>query len=159
MSQEDSSLSLTQRTISTGQDTTSPDQCKTLQDDFKASNGQNTTLSSCSISSDQRSHGRRASSGTLPSDVGSADPNMNLYSKLGGPEALEAAVDMFYDRVLADERLKHFFDGTNMMRLVIKQVTHVPSAPPLTSPLPCRPCSSLCFPLSSAFPINPSAFV
>ena len=45
-----------------------------------------------------------------------------LYDKLGGPEALEAAVDLFYEKVLADERLAPFFEGTNMMRLVIKQV-------------------------------------
>lgn len=47
-----------------------------------------------------------------------------LYDKLGGPEALETAVDLFYDKVLADDRLKGFFEGTNMMRLVIKQVQH-----------------------------------
>ncbi len=56
-----------------------------------------------------------------PSEV-SASPNGTLYDKLGGPDALEAAVDLFYEKVLADERLKHFFEGTNMMRLVIKQV-------------------------------------
>ena len=52
----------------------------------------------------------------------SSSPNGTLYDKLGGPEALEMAVDLFYEKVLADERLKHFFEGTNMMRLVIKQV-------------------------------------
>ena len=56
-----------------------------------------------------------------PSQAGSS-PNGTLYDKLGGPEALEMAVDLFYEKVLADERLKHFFEGTNMMRLVIKQV-------------------------------------
>ncbi|DBA83022.1 hypothetical protein WJX77_004136 [Trebouxia sp. C0004] len=56
-----------------------------------------------------------------PSEV-SSSPNGTLYNKLGGPDALEAAVDLFYEKVLADERLKHFFEGTNMMRLVIKQV-------------------------------------
>ena len=56
-----------------------------------------------------------------PSEV-SSSPNGTLYDKLGGPDALEAAVDLFYEKVLADERLKHFFEGTNMMRLVIKQV-------------------------------------
>lgn len=42
--------------------------------------------------------------------------------RLGGPDALEAAVDLFYDKMLSDPQLKHFFDQTNMMRLVIKQV-------------------------------------
>lgn len=50
------------------------------------------------------------------------NPSSTLYDKLGGPEALEAAVDLFYEKVLADERLSGFFEGTNMMRLVIKQV-------------------------------------
>ena len=56
-----------------------------------------------------------------PSETASS-PNATLYDKLGGPEALEAAVDLFYEKVLDDDRLKHFFEGTNMMRLVIKQV-------------------------------------
>jgi hypothetical protein len=66
-----------------------------------------------------------------PSEV-SASPNGTLYDKLGGPDALEAAVDLFYEKVLADERLKHFFEGTNMMRLVIKQVCIHPSKQPFT---------------------------
>ena len=52
-------------------------------------------------------------------------PAGTLYDKLGGPEALEAAVDLFYEKVLDDERLKGFFEGTNMMRLVIKQVCYL----------------------------------
>lgn len=56
-----------------------------------------------------------------PSET-TTNPTSTLYDKLGGPEALEAAVDLFYEKVLADERLSGFFEGTNMMRLVIKQV-------------------------------------
>ena len=52
-----------------------------------------------------------------------SNPGGSLYDKLGGPEALEAAVDLFYEKVLDDDRLKHFFEGTNMMRLVIKQAS------------------------------------
>ena len=59
---------------------------------------------------------------TVTTSEAGSSPNSTLYDKLGGPEALEAAVDLFYEKVLADERLKHFFEGTNMMRLVIKQV-------------------------------------
>lgn len=66
------------------------------------------------------SHASRKSSGAL--SEAPTNPNVTLYDKLGGPEALEAAVDLFYEKVLADERLKGFFEGTNMMRLVIKQV-------------------------------------
>jgi len=37
-----------------------------------------------------------------------------LYEKLGGKAAVELAVDKFYDRVLNDDRIKHFFDHVDM---------------------------------------------
>ncbi len=37
-----------------------------------------------------------------------------LYEKLGGEAAIDAAVDKFYDKVLADDRIKHFFAATDM---------------------------------------------
>ncbi|MGY6528770.1 MAG: group I truncated hemoglobin [Cyanobacterium sp.] len=37
-----------------------------------------------------------------------------LYEKLGGKEAVDVAVDMFYEKVLNDERVKHFFVDTDM---------------------------------------------
>jgi hemoglobin len=37
-----------------------------------------------------------------------------LYEKLGGKEAVDIAVDKFYDRVINDERIKHFFANTDM---------------------------------------------
>ncbi|MBE9144665.1 group I truncated hemoglobin [Planktothrix mougeotii] len=43
-----------------------------------------------------------------------------LYEKLGGAEAVKLAVDNFYDRVLQDDRIKHFFDGMDM----VKQKSH-----------------------------------
>lgn len=39
-----------------------------------------------------------------------------LFEKLGGSASVELAVDKFYDRVLHDERIKHFFDGVDMNR-------------------------------------------
>lgn len=39
-----------------------------------------------------------------------------LFEKLGGTAAVDAAVDIFYDKVLADERIKHFFTNTDMAR-------------------------------------------
>ncbi len=39
-----------------------------------------------------------------------------LYEKLGGAAAVELAVERFYDRVLADERVSHFFAGLDMAR-------------------------------------------
>lgn len=44
----------------------------------------------------------------------------NLYEELGGKEAVNLAVDNFYEKVLHDERVKHFFAGTDMN----KQRTH-----------------------------------
>ena len=39
-----------------------------------------------------------------------------LYEKLGGEAAIDAAVNLFYDKVLADERIRHFFSDTDMER-------------------------------------------
>lgn len=38
----------------------------------------------------------------------------SLYERIGGKNALEAAVNRFYERVLADERIRHFFDTVDM---------------------------------------------
>ncbi|CAD5935664.1 Group 1 truncated hemoglobin GlbN [Planktothrix tepida] len=43
-----------------------------------------------------------------------------LYEKLGGAETVKLAVDNFYDRVLQDNRIKHFFNGMDM----VKQKSH-----------------------------------
>ncbi|CAM2824854.1 group 1 truncated hemoglobin [Mycobacterium intermedium] len=47
---------------------------------------------------------------------------LSIYDKIGGYESIEAVVDDFYDRVLADDQLSGFFTGTNMSRLKGKQV-------------------------------------
>ncbi|HEY9703857.1 MAG TPA: group 1 truncated hemoglobin [Allocoleopsis sp.] len=39
-----------------------------------------------------------------------------VFDKLGGSAAVELAVDKFYDRVLSDERIKHFFEGVDMVQ-------------------------------------------
>lgn len=39
-----------------------------------------------------------------------------LFEKLGGAEAVDVAVDKFYERVLADDRVKHFFVNTDMAK-------------------------------------------
>ena len=41
----------------------------------------------------------------------------SLYEQLGGAAAVDAAVDLFYRKVLADERIKHFFVGVDLRRL------------------------------------------
>jgi hemoglobin len=38
----------------------------------------------------------------------------SLYQQIGGAAALTAAVDLFYVKVLADERVNHFFEDINM---------------------------------------------
>ena len=46
---------------------------------------------------------------------------MSLYEDLGGAKALDAVVDSFYGKVLADDRVNGFFDKTNMERQAKKQ--------------------------------------
>ncbi len=46
---------------------------------------------------------------------------MSLYSELGGEAAVNAAVDIFYRKVLKDDRIKHFFDGIDMAQQAAKQ--------------------------------------
>lgn len=38
----------------------------------------------------------------------------SLYERLGGEAAMDAAVDIFYRKVLADDRISHFFDTVDM---------------------------------------------
>ena len=40
----------------------------------------------------------------------------SLFEKIGGHAAVDAAVDRFYEHVLADDRIKHFFEGVDMQR-------------------------------------------
>jgi hemoglobin len=45
----------------------------------------------------------------------------SLYEQLGGAAAVEAAVDRFYRKVLADDRISRFFDDVDMDRQAAKQ--------------------------------------
>lgn len=45
----------------------------------------------------------------------------SLYERLGGEPAVSAAVDIFYRKVLSDDRISHFFDDTDMDRQAAKQ--------------------------------------
>lgn len=38
----------------------------------------------------------------------------SLYDRLGGDEAIDAVVDDFYDRVLADDRISHYFEDADV---------------------------------------------
>jgi hemoglobin len=44
-----------------------------------------------------------------------------LYETLGGAPAVDAAVDLFYRKVLSDETISHFFDSVDMERQAAKQ--------------------------------------
>ncbi|MBT3586058.1 MAG: group 1 truncated hemoglobin, partial [Halobacteriovoraceae bacterium] len=39
-----------------------------------------------------------------------------LFEKLGGRDAVNAAVDIFYTKVLADQRINKFFENTDMAK-------------------------------------------
>ncbi len=45
----------------------------------------------------------------------------NLFDKIGGMPAVDAAVEVFYAKVLADESISHFFEQTNMKSQAAKQ--------------------------------------
>lgn len=46
----------------------------------------------------------------------------SLFEKIGGRDAVTAAVDVFYKKVLADERINQFFDGIDMDAQRRKQI-------------------------------------
>ena len=46
----------------------------------------------------------------------------SLYERLGGEEALQAAVGIFYDKIMADPQLAPFFDQLDMRAQIQKQV-------------------------------------
>lgn len=46
---------------------------------------------------------------------------MSLYDRLGGQNAVNAAVEAFYRKVLSDDRVNYFFDGIDMDKQMAKQ--------------------------------------
>jgi hemoglobin len=46
---------------------------------------------------------------------------MTLYERIGGEAAVDAAVDVFYRKVLSDDRISHYFDSVDMDRQRNKQ--------------------------------------
>jgi hemoglobin len=45
----------------------------------------------------------------------------SLYDELGGEPAVSAAVEVFYRKMLMDDRVAHFFDDIDMDRQIAKQ--------------------------------------
>jgi hemoglobin len=46
---------------------------------------------------------------------------MSIYDEIGGAAAVDAAVDIFYRKVLADDRISKFFDTVDMEAQIGKQ--------------------------------------
>jgi hemoglobin len=57
-----------------------------------------------------------------------ADREKSLYHRLGGKAAVDAAVDKFYVKVLADKRINHFFEDINMATQHRKQKAFLSAA-------------------------------
>jgi hemoglobin len=49
----------------------------------------------------------------------------SLYEQLGGSSAIEAVVESFYRKMLADDRVARFFDGVDMDRQMAKQAAFI----------------------------------
>ncbi|MEI8236550.1 MAG: group 1 truncated hemoglobin [Methylococcaceae bacterium] len=47
--------------------------------------------------------------------------NATLFEQLGGEGAVNAAVDIFYRKVLMDDRINRFFEGVDMDKQAVKQ--------------------------------------
>ncbi len=52
----------------------------------------------------------------------------SLFDKIGGAAAVEAAVDIFYRRVLEDKSIEQFFDNTDMDAQRSKQMSFLTMA-------------------------------
>lgn len=53
---------------------------------------------------------------------------MTIYQRIGGETTVSAAVHRFYERVLADPTLNHFFNGVSMSRLKAHQFAFLTQA-------------------------------
>ncbi len=54
-------------------------------------------------------------------DEEKAAKEQSLFDRIGGEAAVDAAVDIFYRKVLADDRIKDFFEGVDMDKQAAKQ--------------------------------------
>ena len=54
-------------------------------------------------------------------DEEKAAREQSLFDRIGGEAAVDAAVDIFYRKVLADDRIKDFFEGVDMDKQAAKQ--------------------------------------
>jgi len=56
----------------------------------------------------------------MPSDE-EATNQAALFERIGGKPAVNAAVDLFYEKILADPRVSEFFEGVDIERQKAKQ--------------------------------------
>ena len=49
----------------------------------------------------------------------------DLFELIGGRRTIESAAELFYDKVLQDENLQHFFEGADMARLRSRQAMFI----------------------------------
>ena len=49
------------------------------------------------------------------------EKQQSLYDRIGGEAAVDAAVELFYQKVITDHRINRFFDKTDMDRQIAKQ--------------------------------------
>ncbi|NTX02783.1 group 1 truncated hemoglobin [Myxococcus sp. CA051A] len=53
--------------------------------------------------------------------MSTAAQEKSVYEQIGGEPAMAAAVDVFYRKVLSDDRISHFFEDVDMERQSAKQ--------------------------------------
>ncbi len=63
-----------------------------------------------------------------------ADREASIYQQIGGKPSMDAAIEIFYKKVLADSRIKHFFEDVDMVRQRTKQNQFLSAA--FGSPVP-----------------------
>ena len=49
----------------------------------------------------------------------------DLFDLIGGRRTIEAAIDLFYDKVLHDDNLRHFFERVDMAHLRSRQAMFI----------------------------------
>jgi truncated hemoglobin YjbI len=49
----------------------------------------------------------------------------DLFDQIGGRSAVEAATELFYDKVLHDDSLRHFFEQVDMAHLHYQQAMFI----------------------------------
>lgn len=51
----------------------------------------------------------------------SKSATITIYDRIGGAAAVDAAVEIFYRKVLTDDRISHFFEDVDMDKQMAKQ--------------------------------------